>query len=103
MKKFDYRYMVYNTVKKEYQFARICEKTAKAATNMLFVIIGNDARKWRFEIRKVKSDDAQKIVNAIKLKQKIENINKYLPNLTTLEIEELINEDVRRNKEHDKN
>ncbi len=103
MKNFDYRYMVFNTVKKEYQFSKICEKTAKVATNMLFLIIGNDARKWRFEIRKVKSDEAKKIINAINLKKKIQTINKYLPNLTTLEIEELINEDIRRSKEYDKN
>lgn len=96
MKDFDYRYMVYNTSKKEYQFSRICEKTAKVAQDMLFIIIGNDARKWRFEIRKVKTDEAKKIVNAIKLKQKIEKIKQYLPNLTTLEIEELINENIRR-------
>lgn len=96
MKNFDYRYMVYNTVKKEYQFARICETTSKAATNMLFNIIGQDARKWRFEIKKVKSEDAKKIKNAIKLKQKIEKINSYLPNLTTLEIEEIIQENDRR-------
>lgn len=103
MNNFDYRYMVYNTVKKEYQFARICEKTAKAATNMLFRLIGNNAKKWRFEIKKVKTSDAEKIVKAINLKKKIEKINKLLPNLSTLEVEELINEDTRRENKHDKN
>ncbi len=96
MKDFDYRYMVYNTSKKEYQFARICEKTEKGAMTILFKLIGNDARKWRFEIKKVKSDEAKRIINAINLKQQIQNIKKYLPNLTTLEIEELINENIRR-------
>lgn len=97
MKNFDYRYMVYNTVKKEYQFARICETTAKGANTILFKLIGNDARKWRFEIKKVRSDEAKKIVNAIKLKQKIEKIKSFLPNTTTLEIEQIIKEDERRN------
>lgn len=96
IKNFDYRYMVYNTVKKEYQFSRICETTAKGAANMLFKIIGQDARKWRFEIKKVKKEEAIKIKNAIRLKQRIKNINNYLPNLTTLEIEELIKENDRR-------
>lgn len=96
MKELDYRYLVYNTVKKEYQFARICETTEKGARKILFKLIGNDARKWRFEIRKVEKDNAQKIIKSIKLKREIEKIREHLPKFTAFEIEELINENVRR-------
>lgn len=45
MKNFDYRYMVYNTSKKEYQFARICKTTEKGARTILFKLIGNNVKK----------------------------------------------------------
>lgn len=47
-------YKVFNNIKKEYQFPSICEKSRKIAEKKLFKLIGNDAYKWRFEIRKVK-------------------------------------------------
>ena len=62
----------------------------------MFKLIGNDARKWRFEIRKVEKDNAQKIIESIKLKRKIEKIREHLSQFTAFEIEKLINENVRR-------
>lgn len=49
----EYRYMIWNSLKKEYQFPRICETTEKGANTLLFKLIKNDAYKWRFEIVKV--------------------------------------------------
>lgn len=46
-------YGIYNTKKKEFQFG-ICEPSKKKARDKLFKKIGNDARKWRFEIREIK-------------------------------------------------
>lgn len=46
------RYMIWNDVKKEFQFPKICETTEKGANTLLFKFIGNDARKYRFEIKK---------------------------------------------------
>ena len=43
-------YGVYNTMKKEFQFG-ISEPSKRKAYNKLFEKIGNDARKWRFEIK----------------------------------------------------
>ena len=73
MSKLDYRYMVYNTNKKEYQFTRICEKTKREARKMLYRLIGVDAYKWRFEIRKVSNEYANKIRKAESLKQRIKS------------------------------
>ena len=50
----EYRYMIYNDVKKEYQFPGICETTEKGANKCLFNCIGNDARKDRFKIKRLK-------------------------------------------------
>ena len=49
----EYRYMIWNDFKKEYQFPRICETTVKGANTCLFKAIGNDARKDRFKIVKI--------------------------------------------------
>lgn len=46
-------YGVYNKQKKEFQFG-IKEPSKKKARQKLFDKIGNDARKWRFEIREIK-------------------------------------------------
>ena len=46
----EYRYMIWNDVKKEFQFPKICETTEKGANTCLFNYIGNDARKYRFKI-----------------------------------------------------
>lgn len=57
----EYRYMIYNSMQKEYQFLRICEKSIKAARRKLFKLIGYDSYKWRFEVKKVTLDQARKI------------------------------------------
>lgn len=41
---------IWNTCKKEYQFG-ICEDTPILAQTRLFEKIGNDALKWRFEVK----------------------------------------------------
>ena len=46
-------YGVYNSIKKEFQFG-IKESSKRKARQKLFNQIGNDARKWRFEIREIK-------------------------------------------------
>ena len=43
---------IYNTVAKKFQFG-ICEDTPRLAEKKLFSKIGNDARKWRFEVRQL--------------------------------------------------
>jgi hypothetical protein len=45
-------YGIWNTYKKEFQFG-IKEETRKKAMNKLFNKIGNDAYKYRFEVRKI--------------------------------------------------
>lgn len=46
------KYGIYNTVTKEFQFG-ICEDTKKKAYDRLFRKIGHDAKKWRFEVRRI--------------------------------------------------
>lgn len=41
---------IYNSCAKEFQFG-ISESSPFKAENALFKVIGNDARKWRFEAR----------------------------------------------------
>ena len=91
----EYRYMIWNNLKKEYQFPKICETTEKGATTMLFKIIGNDAYKWRFEIVKVEKEKAKTIVNELKLKYKTERIHRELPNIPFREILELVKKNMR--------
>ena len=45
-------YGIYNNIKKEFQFG-IAEFTKQKAQRKLFKKIGNDAYKWRFEVRKI--------------------------------------------------
>jgi len=45
-------YGIYNNIKKEFQFG-IAESTKQKAQRKLFKKIGNDAYKWRFEVRKI--------------------------------------------------
>lgn len=45
-------YGVWNNMRKEFQFG-ISEPSKKKAKRRLFDKIGNDARKYRFEIRKI--------------------------------------------------
>lgn len=45
-------YGVWNNIKKEFQFG-IKEPTKQKTQKKLFQKIGNDAYKWRFDIRKI--------------------------------------------------
>jgi hypothetical protein len=47
-------YGIYNTVAKEFQFD-IKEPSKRKALDKLFEKIGNDARKWRFVVKEIKS------------------------------------------------
>ena len=47
------KYGIYNKQKKEFQFG-ICEDTPMLAEARLFQKIGEDAKKWRFEVREVR-------------------------------------------------
>lgn len=91
----EYRYMIWNDFKKEYQFPRICETTVKGANTCLFNAIGNDARKDRFKIVKIEKEQAKTIVKALKQKYKAERIHRELEYIPFDEILEL----VKRNEE----
>lgn len=86
----EYRYMIWNDLKKEYQFPRICETTEKGANTLLFKLIGNDARKDRFKIVKVEKEKAKIIVKELKQKYKAERIHREIPNVDFDEILELV-------------
>ncbi|WP_295095961.1 hypothetical protein [Ruminococcus sp.] len=43
---------IFNTIRKEFQFG-IQEPSPYLAEKKLFKLIGNDARKWRFEARQI--------------------------------------------------
>lgn len=88
----EYRYMIWNDVQKEFQFPRICETTEKGATTCLFNCIGNDARKHRFQIKKVEKEEAKKIVKKLKQKYKAERIHAIIPNIDIKIILELVKE-----------
>lgn len=47
------KYGIWNSVKKQFQFG-IAEDTPMLAEARLFQKIGQDARKWRFEVRRIK-------------------------------------------------
>ena len=48
-------YGIYNLRKKEFQFG-IRETSKKKAMQKLFDKIGNDARKWRFEVKEIRKE-----------------------------------------------
>lgn len=86
----EYRYMIWNNAQKEYQFPSICETTEKGAKTLLFKKIGNDARKWRFEVVKVKKEEAKEIVKELKRKAKIRRLQSELPNIRFDELYDLV-------------
>ena len=86
----EYRYMIWNDLKKEFQFPRICETTEKGANTCLFNCIGNDARKYRFQIKGVEKEEAKKIVKELKQKYKAERIHAIIPNIDVKIILELV-------------
>lgn len=77
----EYRYMVWNDLKKEFQFPRICETTEKEANTCLFNFIGNDVRKDKFQIKKVEKEEAKRIIKELKQKYKAERIKSIIPNI----------------------
>ena len=91
----EYRYMIYNDLKKEFQFPSICETTEKGANTLLFKFIGNDARKDRFSIIKVEKEEAKEIVKDMKRKYKVQRLHRELPNISFAELYNL----VRKNEE----
>lgn len=92
----EYRYMVYNDLKKECQFPRICETTEKGANTLLYKFIGNDVRKDRFRIIKVEKEEAKEIVKDMKRKYKVQRLHRELPNISYAELYNLVikNEEV---------
>lgn len=51
------KYGIWNSARKCFQFG-ICEDTPMLAEARLFQKIGDDARKWRFEVRVLPAGDA---------------------------------------------
>lgn len=86
----EYRYMIWNDLKKEFQFPRICETTEKGATTCLFNYIGNDARKYRFQTKKVEKEEAKRIVKELKQKYKAQKIHSIIPNIDINTILDLV-------------
>lgn len=84
------RYMIYNNVQKCFQFPSICETTEKGANTLLFKFIGNDARKYRFEIKKVEKEEAYKIRQTLKDRNKAKRIKQELENIPFEEILNLV-------------
>ena len=53
-----FKYGIWNTSRKEFQF-NICEDTQMLAEARLCQKIGDDARKWRFEARRIPKEMKQ--------------------------------------------
>ena len=77
----EYRYMIWNDLQKKYQFPSICEITEKGANTLLFKKIGDDARKWRFEVKKLPKEEALAIRTELKRKYKVQKLHRELPNI----------------------
>lgn len=75
---------------------RICETTRQGAEKIFYNLIGKDSLKYRFEIRKVTKQEAEKIKAANKLKGLEKKIKELLPELDENEIKEIIKENERR-------
>ena len=86
----EYRYMIYNDLKKEYQFPK-----EKGAVTLLYKLIGHDASKFRFKIVKVEKEKAYQIVKDLKIKYKAERIRRELENIPLQRIIDLVKENDR--------
>lgn len=86
----EYRFLIWNDLKKEYQFPRVCETTEKGADTLLHKLIGHDSYKDRFKIVKVEKEKAKEIVTGLKIKYKAERIHSQLQNIPFAEILELV-------------
>lgn len=86
----EYRYMIYNNMRKCFQFPQICETTEKGAKTLLQKFIGNNARKWRFEVRQIEKEKAYKIRQELKDINKANRIHRELENISFEEILDLV-------------
>lgn len=86
----EFRYMIWNNLQKCFQFPSICETTEKGAQTLLFKKIGNDARKYRFEIKKIEKEKAYLIKQNLKDELKAKRIHRELENISYKEILELV-------------
>ncbi len=84
--------MIWNDVSKEFQFPQIYETTEKGANTCLFNIIGNDARKWRFHIKKVEKSQAYQLRQELKDRNKVRRLQQELPNIDYLVLYNLVKE-----------
>ena len=50
---------------------KIVQTTEKGANTLLFKFIGNDARKWRFEVKKVEKEEEREIIKKRNFMQKM--------------------------------
>lgn len=99
----EYRYMIYNNIKKCFQFPSICETTEKGANTCLFNIIGNDVRKDRFEVRKVEKTKAYEIKENLKMESKVRELQYILPNISYDELKILVTRNERSINESENN
>lgn len=74
-------YMIYNTKAKQYQFPSIFCKTEKETRQRLLKLLGNDARKYRFETRKVSYSEGRRMQEEIRKREKVKRIIADLPKL----------------------
>ena len=81
MDKIIYRYMIYNKLRKEFQFTNICNETEKGAIKELKNKIGHDYLKYRFIIKKVTIEESKKIKYDYKFNKLVEKIENLLPNI----------------------
>lgn len=86
----EYRYMIWNDVRKCFQFPSIMETTEKGAVTCLFNKIGDDARKYRFKVKAVEKEKAKIIRQELKDEIVIDKIHEYLPNISRAEIKALV-------------
>ena len=86
----EYRYMIWNDVHKCFQFPSACETTEKGAMTCLFKAIGNDARKHRFQVKKVEKEKAYQIRQELMDEIKARRIKADLKNIPFSEILELV-------------
>lgn len=72
------KYGIYNTVKKCFQFG-ICEDTPMLAEARLFQMIGDDARKYRFQTKRLTVSDLLELRRKHKHEQTPEPTEPYTP------------------------
>ena len=86
----DDRYMIYNKLKKKFQFPKICNQTEKGAIKELFNIIGNDVYKNRFIVKRITRDESIIIKEKLTFEYRVERLSSIIPNIPIEEIKDLI-------------